>query len=186
MFALIAALFAACGHGEQPKSSASGSGKPDAAKTVEQSFLGAMDNHHRISIAMGKVARKRGEADFVTKSAGVMVSTQKREIGQMRLIHKRLFGSALRPDRNAHDVLGLPVAEAELAHSAAPRNALLAVDRFDRSYLSALIPHHRGAIRMSRVVLRSAQDPALRNLAETIIASQRREVQRMRAFRRRR
>ncbi len=69
-----------------------------------------------------------------------------------------------------------------LTHSAAPESVLLAADQFPHTYIDEMIPHQQGAIRMSRLVLASAEDPALRNLAETIIAGQGREIRRMLRF----
>lgn len=57
---------------------------------------------------------------------------------------------------------------------------------FDRAFVDEMVSHHRGAVRMSRVVLKHTKDPALRSLAETIIAAQTGEVRAMNAFRTRR
>ena len=49
----------------------------------------------------------------------------------------------------------------------------------DIDFLAMMIPHHEGAINMSRLVLQHGTDPVTRKLAEEIIASQRVEIEGM-------
>jgi uncharacterized protein (DUF305 family) len=50
----------------------------------------------------------------------------------------------------------------------------------DADFARAMIPHHQGAVDMARVVLQHGKDPALKKLAEDIIASQDKEISFMR------
>jgi uncharacterized protein (DUF305 family) len=50
----------------------------------------------------------------------------------------------------------------------------------DIDYLAMMIPHHAGAVEMSRLVLLEGRDPLVRQLAEEIIASQSTEIAAMR------
>mgnify|MGYP002778675893 CR=1 FL=1 len=50
----------------------------------------------------------------------------------------------------------------------------------DRDFLSAMIPHHEAAIDMARDVIAKGADPAVRALAEAIVAGQGEEIGRMR------
>ncbi len=52
----------------------------------------------------------------------------------------------------------------------------------DRDFAAAMIPHHQGAIDMARIQIRHGSDPAMRKLAEEIIAAQEREIAQLRAF----
>jgi uncharacterized protein (DUF305 family) len=46
----------------------------------------------------------------------------------------------------------------------------------DKDFAAAMIPHHRGAIAMAKIVLQYGGDSEIRRLAEQIIASQEKEV----------
>jgi uncharacterized protein (DUF305 family) len=46
----------------------------------------------------------------------------------------------------------------------------------DRDFLAMMIPHHQGAIDMAVLVLRYGRDPLVRQLAESIVASQSVEI----------
>lgn len=182
---LVAALatgVTACGSGNDQKDSASGGGAK-STKTVEKSFLTGMVHHHESAIAMANIARRRGHDPFVSRLASNIVATQEREIGQMKSIYKRLLGGNLKPNPMAHDGLGLTAEQAGMTHNAETNKALEAANPFDRAFVDEMEPHHSGALAMSKVVLTKTQDPALRNLAQGIIATQTREIKEMNGFR---
>lgn len=53
---------------------------------------------------------------------------------------------------------------------------------FDRAWLEAMIAHHEGAVEMAETVLTDGANPAIRSLAERIIAGQQAEIDAMRAL----
>ena len=102
-----------------------------------------------------------------------------------------------------HDAMpgAMPGHEA-MQHGAVPANALPghqdtagAMERMDRDMMAApmtgnpdqdfvamMTPHHQGAIDMARIYLRDGRNPALRRMAQRIIAGQEREVREFRAW----
>lgn len=179
---LLALGLAACGSDDDENSSG-GSGGAGKAEAVEKAFFTGMVHHHESAIEMAKIAQQRGQDPFIKKLAGEIIATQERETGQMQKIYQRLFGSELKPDAGAHDGLGLSAEEAGMTHNEQTNEILRAADPFDRAFVDEMVPHHKGAIRMAQVVLKSTEDPALRNLAEGIMSTQEREVKEMNAFR---
>ena len=52
----------------------------------------------------------------------------------------------------------------------------------DASFAAMMLPHHQGAVDMARLQLLYGKDPALRRLAQSIIAEQQVEIQQMQAW----
>lgn len=55
-------------------------------------------------------------------------------------------------------------------------------DDIDASFAAMMLPHHQGAVDMARLQLLYGKDPALRRLAQSIIAEQQIEIQQMAAW----
>ena len=49
----------------------------------------------------------------------------------------------------------------------------------EHDFVTMMIPHHQGAVDMAKALLLTTQDPALRNLAQGMIADQQIEIQLM-------
>ena len=52
----------------------------------------------------------------------------------------------------------------------------------DRDLVTMMMPHHQGAIDMARIYLRDGKDPAIRRMAQKIIADQQREIRDFKAW----
>ena len=52
----------------------------------------------------------------------------------------------------------------------------------DRDLVTMMMPHHQGAIDMARIYLRDGKDPAIRKMAQRIIADQTREIRDFKAW----
>ena len=180
LFATAAAGLVACG--DDDNESTSGSPKGSAA---EKAFLTGMVAHHESAIEMAGIAQQRGTDPFIKQLAGDITSAQKHEIATMEKIYRRLFDAKLKPDPGAHDGLGLTAEQAGMTHSPNTNAMLRSANPFDRAFVDEMVPHHRGAVAMSKAVLRTTKDSALRALAEGIISAQEREISEMNDFRKR-
>ncbi len=177
LVALLAVGLAACG-GDDAEESASGD-----TKAVEKAFLTGMSHHHGTAIEMSEIAKEKGKSPFVTELADEIISTQERELAEMKKMYERLVGGELEPDAGAHDGLGLSAEEAGMTHSPDTNEMLENAEPFDRAFVDEMVPHHTGAVKMAEVVLENTEDGEMRELAENIISTQEREIKEMNDFR---
>jgi uncharacterized protein (DUF305 family) len=178
----VAALLslAAGGCGGASSEDGRGGGNP-----TERAFLSAMVPHHRSAVEMAAAAEDRIDDPELERLVAAIGAAQTTEIEEMDQIHQRLFGQPLRPDEAAHMQLGLSAAAAGMGHMDAARDVRRADEPVDRVLIDEMIPHHRGAIAMARVVAQRGQDPRLRELAQDIVATQESEIEEMNSIRER-
>jgi uncharacterized protein (DUF305 family) len=159
--AILAALaLAACGD----DSSENGAGN-----AVDVAFIQGMTPHHESAIAMAKIARKRGQSEYVKQLADDIVDSQSGEIRVMEAI--------------GHDLEGVKAADLGMSQKdmgmGMDDSMLETADPFDREFIDMMIPHHQGAIRMARMELAEGKSAALKNVAEDIVAAQAKEIRAM-------
>jgi uncharacterized protein (DUF305 family) len=150
--------------------------------TADRAFLSAMVPHHRAAVEMAELAQKQAEHSELKRLGATIVSDQNREIAQIERIHERLFGTKLKPDPEGHMKLGLSAEESGMAHMEGATK-LRGASPFDSAFIDEMVPHHQGAIRMARAVLKKTKDPEVRRLADAIVAAQSKEIEQMNRWR---
>lgn len=173
--ALAAVALASCGGDDENDTT--------QATSAERAFLEGMVPHHESAVDMAKVAQTRAEHPQVSELANAIVTAQQTEIAQMKKIHERLFGEALRPDEGAHEQLGLSADEAGMMMGEDAAAMLTKEKPFDRAFIDEMVPHHQGAIRMARAILADSKDDEVRGLAEDIVSAQSTEIGQMNRWR---
>jgi uncharacterized protein (DUF305 family) len=163
-----ALLAAGCGS----TSSAADSRSSAPGNSVDRAFVAHMIPHHRSAVQMAKIAQRRGQSAFVKRLAADIVRTQTEEIAAMRAEDQRLQRAGVKQGS-----LGVPEHMMGMSGDVA---SLKSAKPFDRAFLRMMIPHHEGAVVMAKAELAKGKDPALKRLAQNIIAAQQREIREMR------
>lgn len=144
-------------------------------------FLDTMIAHHQGAVDMSRIVEKKGENAQFKKFADGIVMAQEREITQMKRWRSEWYHDA-KPAINM-EFPGMN--EGMAGMDMAKLNALTGAE-FDKEFIRQMIPHHEGAIVMSKALLekkgKGAAKPDLNKLAETIIKDQEAEIGQMKKW----
>jgi uncharacterized protein (DUF305 family) len=142
---------------------------------VDRSYLEEMIPHHVSAVEMAQLALASGQDTYVRTLAQSIITSQNAEIARMRSMLTKLQSARVPPVS-----LGLTKGQMGMDHD---MSHLVGSDPFDIHFVDMMMPHHQGAITMSRVLFVKGIGAAPRQLAEQITVAQTREIEEMRRFR---
>lgn len=159
-------------HGTQQSS-------PGAADApLDLQFIDTMTVHHQGAVEMAKLAETRAGDPELKKFATAIISDQEREIAEMTRWRRDWFGDA--PKAINMEMGGM---KSSFEHADNSKLAGLSGKEFDIEFVRQMIPHHEGAVAMSRSLLDASKSkPAkdeVKKLAEAIIKAQDAEIVQM-------
>lgn len=177
-----AALLAACGSDHGGHSAASVEVSADAAfNAADVMFAQGMIPHHQQAIEMADMALDpaAGAGPEVLDLATRIKAGQDPEIAQMTTWLKDWDQPMAMDMSDGHMMDGMDgmLSPDEMKDLAALRGA-----EFDTAWMEGMIRHHEGAITMAEAVAAEGELPAVKALAEQIVAAQRAEIDEMRAL----
>ena len=135
----------------------------------EIDFMQSMIPHHQGAIDMAKAVLQYGKDPEVKTVAENVIKAQESEIAFIK-------GWLGKTDQNALVVVPESVKGNEQAMAAMKNMAVPYAGDADVDFLKSMIPHHQGAIEMSKVALQFAKDPEVLKLAQDIITAQEAEI----------
>lgn len=165
---LIAIVIAGCGGGDDKGKSSTEGNRVDAA------FARDMIDHHRGAIEMAEIAQNRAEHSEVKNLADEIIEAQRSEIALMTRI-----GDELKAHGQKASSLGMSHAQMGMAME---MPMLERAKPFDRAFLEMMIPHHRGAVAMAKVLLEKGSHGELRRLGRRVIDDQTAEIKKMQGW----
>ena len=165
VFVLGPNAFAQHGSGHSMKMGMSGmqSLRSLRGKAFDIAFLSQMIPHHQGALKMARDARPTLKDAHVKEHAQQIITDQTKEIREM--------GALLKNDYKTQ-----PVA-AHMNRMKADMKGMMAMKpKGDHEFLEMMIPHHQGAIDMSRLALKNSSSPKIKALANRIIKEQAAEI----------
>jgi uncharacterized protein (DUF305 family) len=174
-----------CGMGTRQHGGAAG----NAGESFDVQFIDMMVPHHQGAVAMAQIAQQRGEHAEIQQLAGGIIGAQEEEIARMRVWRQAWAGSSETPPMDR-----MPMVTGTGGHGGGHSGSTMnmaedveklrgAADPFDHAFIDAMIPHHQSAIEAANAAGTRAQRPEIKQLAESIISDQQREITQMEQWR---
>lgn len=159
--------------------------RPVAPGPADIGFAQDMSAHHAQAVQMAGLVLERTEDDAVTALARDILLTQQAQIGQMQG-WLDLWGAPMTrvgPRMGWMSIDGVGM-EGRMPGMASPdeidRLRDLRGDAAERLFLGLMIDHHQSGVAMASAAAQRASLPAVRRLAETMVAGQQVEIDAMR------
>jgi uncharacterized protein (DUF305 family) len=157
--------------------------QPPANDSAEAGFARDMMVHHAQAVQMAEIVRDRTQSDDIRLLASDISLTQQAQIGIMQG-WLQSWGLPITGTKPAMAWMGHPT-DGPMPGMASPqeidRLSKIPPERADVLFLRLMILHHQAAIPMSEAILKRTDVPYIRQLAQSIIESQRAEIQNMKA-----
>ena len=164
-----------------------GSDRPPASDSVDAGFARDMSAHHLQAVTMANLAQARSEDADVLRLAFDIAEVQQNQVGRMQG-WLSLWGLSItggdrmawmrEGEHSGHDMGAMAggrmpgmATDEELAQL-----RTLSGEEFDVLFLQLMTRHHQGGYDMARYAVEHAEEPAVRNLARTMVESQTAEV----------
>jgi uncharacterized protein (DUF305 family) len=150
---------------------------PNAASApFDLQFLDTMVHHHEGAVDMAETILRRSENEDLKRFAQKIVDDQKREITQMKVWREDWFPGAP-PSKN----MGMPGMQdsMKMMDEGVKKMETATGTELDALFLDLMIPHHEGAVVMSKEALLKSQRAEIKTLAETIVREQNAEIKQM-------
>ena len=132
-------------------------------KQFDVAFLSQMIAHHQAALTMSRDARPTLKDTHVREHAQEIITSQTKEIREM--------GALLQTDYKAK-----PSAAQMNLMKSDMKGMMSMKPNGDHMFLEMMIPHHQGAVQMSRLALKNSSSPKVKALASRIIKEQNAEI----------
>jgi uncharacterized protein (DUF305 family) len=144
-------------------------------------FVDAMIPHHQGAVVMAREVLQKSKRPELRQLATAIIRAQQKEINQMQQWRRSWYAQAPATPMAWHAEMGHMMEMSNEQRQAMMMTMDLgAADaNFDQRFLTAMIPHHQGALVMAKAVQQKSQRPELQRLAQNILSSQQTEIEQM-------
>lgn len=148
---------------------------PNAANApYDLQFLDTMIVHHQGAVDMAEPAMMKAHHAEIISLAKNITSSQKQEIAQMQAWRDKWFPGAA-PAIN----MEMPGMNDSMKSMNFKQFDMLHGNAFDLEFIKQMIPHHEGAITMTKEALQKSTKEEIKTLANAIISAQEAEIEQM-------
>ena len=172
---LSAVMAIGCSREEvSPPAPASAPAPAAAAAPFDLQFLDTMTKHHQGAIDMARAAEGKVTNSELKNLIARIPADQQKEIDQMKSWREQWYPGAP-PAEN----MSMPGMAGSMTMDMSHLTDMKAGTDYDVMFIDMMVPHHQGALTMSRDALGKAEHPELKTLAQNIIDAQQKEIDEM-------
>ena len=147
-----------------------------AAVPYDLQFIDSMSKHHEGAVMMAAAAAEKATNTDIRKAAAKMVEDSRKEIAELKAWRDQWYPGAAGAENM--DMPGMSSMGMDMSHM----QTMNPGPDFDTMFLDMMIPHHQGAIEMSRDALTKAERQEIRDFAQKVIDTQTKEIEQMNAW----
>ncbi len=149
-------------------------------------FIDAMTPHHEGAIVMAKEAQQKSQRPEIKKLSNQIIQDQAKEIAEMKAWRKKWYANANETPMAYDAKMGhmMEMSKEQKASMMMQQDLGQANANFDQRFITAMTPHHKGAIDMAKEALSKSKRPEVKQLAAAIITSQEAEIKQMQQWQR--
>ena len=140
-----------------------------AAAGYDLQFIDTMTKHHQMAISMGEMAGQSATDAKVKEFGRMVVDDQKKDIARLAAWRSEWYASA--PDAHNMQLPGASSMDMDMGHMQTMKG-----HDFDMMFVEMMIPHHKGALEMSRDALQKSVRPEIKAFAQETIDKQLKEI----------
>jgi uncharacterized protein (DUF305 family) len=149
-----------------------------SGRTFDIYWLSQMIEHHNGAVEMAQAVLKDGKDARVKKAALSIIADQSKEVKQMTAWLKKWYNTT--PDKKQMALMQQDMKPMMLASQGGM--AGMVMGNPDKNFLEGMIPHHQGAVDMSKLALKKALKPELKTFAQSVIKVQTAEIKQYQAW----
>jgi uncharacterized protein (DUF305 family) len=136
----------------------------------EAAYLTMMIHHHQDGVKMAEMVPSKAKSDKLKQMAKKIAADQQKEIGQMTGWLKQWHTKS--PGDHKMPAESMKMMKDHMSELNAAQG-----EEFDKKWAKLMAHHHEGAISMAQLAVDKAQHQEVKDMAKTIISSQKKERQ---------
>jgi uncharacterized protein (DUF305 family) len=153
----------------------------------DQMFIDMMVPHHQAAIEMALIAQQKAEHPELKQMADQIIADQEREVGQLKTWRQQWYGSDVTPPMSEmpmlSDMSGMGHESMTMDMTTDIEKLNTTTEPFDLIFIDLMIDHHQMAVDAGMMAEQQATREEIRDLARTIVESQQKEIEQMKAWR---
>ncbi|MBP9717083.1 MAG: DUF305 domain-containing protein [Candidatus Levybacteria bacterium] len=152
---------------------------------IDAHFIEQMIPHHEDAITMSELALEKATRPEVKELATNIISSQSKEITQMKAWYKDWYGRELPTGDEVmqhHGMMSGSQMHMGMMGGDMDLTNLENSEDFDRAFVEDMIPHHQMAVMMASMLKNGTDRPEMKKLADDIILAQTSEIDLMRKW----